>query len=96
MLTFELAKKIGIDACIDRLGRDFVMKYRDTSSPSYGDVDDYAYCFVGVDNSESRYDLGKPVLTSGTNGKPDWPYFASCNVHYDDGSVEFLECVIPT
>ncbi len=53
MLTFEEAKKIGLNACVDRLGRDFVMKYRDTSCPAYADMEDHAYCFIGVDNSDS-------------------------------------------
>ena len=37
MLTYEQAKKIGQEACIDRLGRDFVMKYRDTSCPAFSE-----------------------------------------------------------
>ena len=32
MLTYEKAKKIGIDACIDKLGREFVMSHKDTAS----------------------------------------------------------------
>ena len=46
MLTYEKAKEIGREACIDRLGRDFVMRYRDTSSSAYSDREDHAYCFV--------------------------------------------------
>ncbi len=92
MLTYEQAKKIGQEACIDRLGRDFVMKYRDTSCPAFSDLEDHADCFVGVDNSENRYGEGKPImLTSGYK----WPYSARCTVRYADGKVEFLECVSP-
>ena len=49
-LTFEEAKKLGMDACVDRLGRDFVMKYRDTSCSSYEDIEERVYCFPGVNN----------------------------------------------
>ena len=92
MLTFEQARKIGIEACVDRLGRDFVMKYRDTSCPAYGDWEDRAYCFVGVDNSEGRYGDGKTFKLTST-GK--WPYSARCTVRYEDGKIEFLDCIIP-
>ena len=91
MLTFEQAKKIGLDACIDRLGRDFYMKYRDTSSPGYGDMEDRAYCFLGVDNSDNRYDPVPLVLTS----KHPFPYIVSCTVRYSDGEIEFLQYVTP-
>ena len=35
MLTYESARKIGVEACIDKLGRAFVEKHRDTSSSAY-------------------------------------------------------------
>ena len=31
MLTYEAAKKMGIDACVEKLGRDFVKMHKDTS-----------------------------------------------------------------
>ncbi len=96
MLTFEEAKKIGLDACVDRIGRDFVMKYRDTTCPAYADMDDHAYCFIGVDNSDSRYDEGSLVLDGGSDSRSTWPYSARCNVSYRDGTIEFLECVLPS
>ena len=42
MLTYEAARKIGVDACIDKLGRDFVMRYQNTSSSGFGDRGDHA------------------------------------------------------
>ena len=91
MLTYEQAKKKGIDACVDCLGRDFVMKYKDTSCPTFGDMEDRAYCFLGVNNSEDRYD-DRPIILDGGDS---WPYSAECTVRYDDGKVEFLECIVP-
>ena len=93
MLTFEEAKRIGLDACVNRLGREFVMKYKDTSCPAYGDMDDRVFCFLGVDNSESRYvNDDKLVLDGGSS----WPYSARCTVKYNDGTVDFLECKLPS
>ena len=91
MLTYEKAKKIGIEACIDKLGRDFVNKHKDTSSSGFGDRGDHAFCFVGVDDRPETNMSDELVLTS--NGK--FPYVARCNVRYSDGYIEFLECVLP-
>ena len=91
MLTYEQAKEIGKEACIDRLGRDFVMKYRDTACPAFSDLDDRAYCFVGVDNSDDRYDYSNVTLDSTSK----WPFSVECTVKYDNGAIEFLDCVVP-
>ena len=45
MLTFEEAKRIGITACVDKLGYDFVKKYEDTACSACGDEGDYASVF---------------------------------------------------
>ena len=37
MLTYEAARRKGVDACIDKLGRDFVLRHQDTSSSGFGD-----------------------------------------------------------
>ena len=43
MLTYETARKIGIDACIEKLGREFVTKHQKTSSSSFGDRGDHVF-----------------------------------------------------
>lgn len=91
MLSFEQAKKIGTDACIDRLGRDFFTQYKDTSSSGYGDMEDRVYCSVAIDNSDSRYDEVPLILTSDN----PFPYRASCTVRYEDGEIEFIEYTTP-
>ena len=91
MLSFEQAKTIGVDACIDRLGRDFYMQYRDTSSSGYGDMDDRAYCFVGINDADNRYDERPLTLTSNNS----FPYRASCTVRYEDGGIDFIEYTTP-
>ena len=91
MITYEKARKIGVDACIDKLGRDFVMKYRDSSSSAYGDRGDHAYCFVGVSDKPAEKMQDGLTLTSNSS----FPYIARCTVSYIDGEVSFLECILP-
>mgnify|MGYP006988839665 CR=1 FL=1 len=67
------------------------MKYRDTSSRGYGDMEDRAYCLIGVDNTAERYDPAPLMLTSNN----PFPFRASCTVQYEDGVIEFLESVLP-
>ena len=40
MLSVEAARKIGINACIDRLGRAFVMTHRESATSAYGENED--------------------------------------------------------
>ena len=91
MLTYEQARRIGIDACIDKLGRDFVMRYRDLSCSACGDRGDHVYCFVGVNDKPLPKMKDELVLTSNS----DFPYTARCTVDYLDGRIGFLECVLP-
>ena len=91
MLTYEQAKEIGRNACIYKLGRDFVRQHRDNSSAAFGDRGDYIYCFVGVSNTQDDELDDKLILTS----ENQFPFIARCTVSYLDGAVDFLECVLP-
>lgn len=92
MKTRDSIIRIGINACIDRLGRNFVQKYADSSSSAYGDVENGVYCFVGVnDQNRNIWDNPNIVLDS----KSRFPYMASCTVDYQ-GVITFCECVLPT
>ncbi|MBR1684763.1 MAG: hypothetical protein IJ708_06455 [Clostridia bacterium] len=94
MLTFEEAKKVGIRACIDRLGYEFVKKYQDTSCSAYGDEGDHASCFVGVCiEPDTPWTGGTLILDDSPDAK--FPYSASCNVAYEDGKITFLDCFLP-
>ena len=63
MQTFEEAKRIGITACVDKLGYDFVKKYEDTACSAYGDEGDHVSCFVGVSTEpETPWTGGTLVL----------------------------------
>lgn len=94
MLTYEEARKIGIYACIDKLGKDFVDRYRETSCSAYGDMEDHAVCFVGVSDQEDDLTRKQIILSSSPESR--FPYMASCDVGYEDGKVTFLECILPT
>ena len=95
MLTYEEAKKVGIKACVEKLGYDFVRKHEKTACTAYGDEEDHAFCFVGVSTDpESPWTGGHLVLDDSPDRK--FPFSASCNVAYKDGVITFLECILPT
>ena len=94
MLTFEEAKKIGVKACVDKLGYDFVKKYQDTACSAYGDEGDHASCFVGVSTEPDPPWNGGPLILDDSPASK-YPYSASCDVAYADGTVTFQECILP-
>lgn len=96
MLTAEEARKAGINACIDLIGRDFVEQNKDSATAAYsltatkyGAVD----CFVGVGDREKRENDGTLVLDSTSK----FQYQAVCSVSLIDGMVTFNEdlCIFP-
>ncbi len=90
MLNVETARKIGINACIDKLGRDFVLAHKDLATSAYGESGDGVFCFVGVAKGcDSKNSDGVLILDSHSK----FPYRASCNVSLFDGTPSFIECV---
>ncbi len=92
MLSIEEARKAGINACIDKLGREFVLLHRDTATAAYGETEAGVFCFVGVDK-EYVSKVGEDVLM--LDSVSEFQYHASCNVSRVDGSVTFVEFVLP-
>lgn len=95
MLTVEEAKKIGIKACIDKIGYEFCKKHEDTSVCVTGVKEGVVTCYVGVDTRpEAKEELEnkRAFILDEVNS---YTYFANCNVSMEDGSVEFLECCLP-
>lgn len=89
MISVEEAKKIGVDACIDRIGRDLCREYADNATSAYGLRDNYLDCFVGVnDVHDVHIDLNSVTELVLTHEK-DWKYSAECSVDMDDGRVIF-------
>ncbi|MBR4474453.1 MAG: hypothetical protein IKS55_12545 [Oscillospiraceae bacterium] len=92
MIDFETAKKIGIQACVDKIGIDYVRKYRDTYTTAYGmDTETDAFCYVGVSDDPIEAASGNGIILE----KSPFPYYASCNVNLNNGQVSFLECRTP-
>ncbi|MBQ8094215.1 MAG: hypothetical protein IJ242_11650 [Clostridia bacterium] len=94
MLTFEEAKKVGIRACVDKLGYDFVRKYEDNTCTAYGNEEDHAFCFVGLSTEPRKPWNGGSIILDDSPEKK-FPFSASCNVSYTDGKVTYLECLVP-
>ena len=92
MLTKKEAINIGINACIDIIGRSFVQKYESSSSSAYGDMGDDVYCFVGVNDQPEDFLDGEDVILDSKN---KFPYTASCKIDLTDGNITFLECTLP-
>lgn len=92
MLNVEAARKIGIKACIDKLGRDFVLKHRDFATTAYGETENCVYCFVGVDDQRWKINNNSRLVL---DSHSEFPYRASCNVSLLDGTPSFIECVVP-
>lgn len=77
-------KKIGMEACIEKIGRVFVDEHRDTACFSSGEVEGNAlFCFLGID---LHADTRKACLTN----ENDWDVYASCYVR--NGLVEMSDC----
>lgn len=93
MLSVDDAKRIGINACIDKLGRSFVTDRQEYGTSGYGECEEGVYCFVAVDDGphKSKYKDGQIVLDSITN----FSYSAKCIVSLENGAVNFMECVLP-
>ncbi len=94
MLSIYEARKMGINACINKLGRDFVLKYKDSCVSAYGGSEDGVYCFIGVDDNPDCYDNDADVLILDSASK--FPYRVSCNVSLTDKTITFIECVLPS
>lgn len=92
MLTYEQAKKIGAEACVGKMGEDFVSKHEDNLCVGYGDVEDFAYCFLGIDDKPEHIDDKEEIVLDSAS---KWPYQVCCNVWYEDGKVEFFDCILP-
>lgn len=93
MLNLDTARKIGIDACIDKLGRDFVIANQDNASSGYGETEEGMYCVVCV-TDEPGPELPPGVLQ--LDGGPPWKYRASCIVNLENGALTFMDVVCPS
>lgn len=90
MITIEEARKIGINACIDKIGRDIVLANRDNCATGYGEeYDGKIFCFVAVSTRPPRKEKLPRILILDSTSRFD--YEAGCNVSLKDGSIEFIK-----
>jgi len=90
MLSVEEAKRIGINACIDKIGRDLCREYADNGVSGFGRRDNKVECFVGLNDEHSAPvdpdNITRLVLTH----KRDWKYLVECSVDMQDGAIRFF------
>lgn len=90
MLSIEKARKKGINACIDLLGREFCLEHEDNSLSGYGEPDNgLMRCFVSVDDepsieTEQHYVGGEPM-----------PYRAFVDVDMETGEILVVDIITP-
>ena len=70
MLTVEAAKKIGIRACIDKLGREFVLAHRESATSAYRECDEGVFCFVGVDDGYIPQNTDRKLILTAIRNSP--------------------------
>lgn len=95
MLTVEEAKRIGLNACVQKIGFEFCKQHEDTAFCAYGVEEDVVQCYVGVDDQPAPdYANMRPedVCLTSTNYAP---YFAVCDVNMNDSSITFIDFCIP-
>ena len=90
MLTIEKAKKKGIDACIDLIGREFCLEHQDNALSGFSNPENgLMRCFVSVDDepsidTEPHYAGGEPM-----------PYRAYVDVDMETGEVLVVDIITP-
>lgn len=93
MLTAEEAKKIGLRACIDKIGYEFCKKHEDTAVCAYGEDNGVMECYVGVDDQPDDFDAEtSPLILDDTRLSP---YYARCHVSLSDEEISFLDFRLP-
>lgn len=95
MLTEEEAKKIGLRACIEKIGLEFCKIHKDTAVCAYGVVDGVMLCYFGIDDQPAPdYENMKweDLRLTSTNYLP---YFAVCEVSMEDGTVTIKDFCMP-
>ena len=92
MLNEKEAIRLGLNACVDKMGRDFVLSHKDEAVMSYGKVDDDILCFLGVGNAKPNQYDGKNLVLDSTS---KFQYYVNCKVNLLDGTKIFTNCELP-
>lgn len=85
MLSIEEARKIAINACIDKLGKDFVEKYKDSSVFAIGVWDGQVYCYIGVNSKNIEINPKRLLLD-----EEKFENSISCLVDLETGNISYI------
>lgn len=88
MLSIYESNKVGIQACINRIGEDLFKNRCTVSTTGHGEVGtDRVFCFAAC-SRESHYPEGQLILSE----CPDkgWDYMAKCLVNRNTAEVEYI------
>lgn len=95
MLTEEEARRIGLRACVEKIGIEFCEKHKDTSVCAYGVVEGVMQCYFGVDDQPNPdFEKLKPEEVY-LSCRRYAPYFARCEVNMESGVVTITDFCIP-
>ena len=75
-------KKIGLSACIDKVGKDFYETHEETSCFAWGDTDKGLFCFLGI-SLQNRKATCK--ISANLN---EWDVYAICYVKDDEVIID--------
>ena len=92
MLDLETARTIALNACLDKLGREFVFENRDYATSGFGESECGVFCFVGIDLVKNFQNKDGLLLLDSCS---KFTYRVSCHVNLLDGIPSFIECVTP-
>lgn len=89
MINTDRAIQVGITACVEKLGREFVETNRDSVIFAHGMNQKVMFCFVGV-NDKPEKGTNMVMLDSVSQ----FPCRVSCNVNLGTEEITFIECVV--
>lgn len=91
-------KKIGFDACVEKIGRSFYELYKDNAVFCCGQESAGLFCFLGLNTTEQEDNSCIRLSLDSKSSKEnpyydDWEYYASCIVN--NGEVIMDKCRVP-
>jgi hypothetical protein len=80
-------RKLGFEALVNAIGKEFVNDYQDSACFSYGDTERGLFCFLGIDLHPEN---AKCTLSADID---DWDIYATCYV--TDKDIIMDKCKLP-
>lgn len=77
MLSIETVCEIGMNACIDMLGCEFVIAHRESGTVALGVCEDGVFCFIGIETDALSQNTDNTLVLDSTSA---FTHQASCFV----------------